>query len=157
MLIEARLFDSRELEPGEDLTLKRCMMENVETKEPAFISRAFWLMWLGFNKTPVNGIADRMLLCFVNMEVATGSVVMPGTSGNSTCGQERYCSICERMVQLLSQTWHVQSMTDMTVAWLDRIAAAHCSSRASVQWHERTQESPHVCGPMGDQNPVQSL
>ena len=156
-LIEARLFDSRELEPWEDSTLKRCMMEHVETKETAYISRAFWLLWLGFDKTPVTGIADKLMPCFVNMETATGSIQMPGSSGSGTCGKERYCSNCERLMQLLGQAWHVQSMTDVAVAWLDRIAAAHCSGDASVQWHERPKESPHVCGPMCAQNPVQGF
>ena len=35
VLIQVRLFDSRELEPWEELMLKRCIVEQVESKEAA--------------------------------------------------------------------------------------------------------------------------
>ena len=152
-LIEVKLFGSRDLEPYEELTLKRCMMEHVETKETAYISRAFWLLWLGFDKTPISGITTKLFPCLVNIDTASGAVAMQGASGTSACGKDRYCNNCERVMQMLGQAWHVQSMTDVAVAWLDRIAAAHCSGDATVVWPGRPDESPHVCGPSCAHNP----
>ena len=118
-----------------------------------YISRAFWLLWLGFDKTPVPEIADAQLPCLGTISLATGDPAQVDTPGSSACGEKRYCKNCEELVQMLGQAWHVRSMADVATAWFEKIIARHCKNDSSVEWPSRPEGPPHTCGPNCPHNP----
>ena len=152
-LMEIQLYDTRPLEQWESNTLARMRMRHGATGKTHYISRAFWLLWLGFNQTPVPGIADAQLPCLGNISLATGGPATADTPGVTACGEKRYCKNCEELMQMLGQAWHVRSMTDVAAAWLDKMVARHCEQDLSVEWPARPEEPPHVCGPFCEHNP----
>ena len=122
-----------------------------------YISRDFWFLWLGFDKTPIPKIASTQLPCLIHTHVGTGEAGVVDTPGIAPCGDGRYCVNCEQLFQMLGQAWHVRSMTDVAVAWLDKIADRHCKGDASVEWFVRPEEAPHSCGPQCEHNPRPGL
>ena len=153
VLMETELFGTRQLENWELNTLRRMMIEQEGTGKTRYISRAFWLLWLGLDKTPVPDIADAQLPCSGSIYLSTGSPATIDAPGSSTCGEKRYCKNCEQLMQMLGQAWHVRSMTDVATAWLDKIVARHCKNDASVEWPSRPDMPPHMCGPHCEHNP----
>ena len=152
-LMETQLYGTRQLEPWEANTLARMRMVHGTTGKVNYISRAFWLLWLGFDKTPVPEIADAQLPCLGNISLATGSPAKVDSPGCTTCGEKRYCKNCEELMQMLGQAWHVRSMTDVAAAWLDKMVARHCQNDLSVEWPTRPEAPPHTCGPHCEHNP----
>ena len=153
VLMETELYGTRQLENWESNTLRRMQMVQESTGKVRYISRAFWLLWLGFDKTPVPEIADAQLPCLGTISLSTGGPATVETPGSSACGERRYCKNCEDLVQMLGQAWHVRSMTDVAAAWLDKIIARHCKHDSSVEWPSRPDVQPHMCGPQCEHNP----
>jgi hypothetical protein len=152
-LVENEVYQSRELEEFEKQTLSRCRMRHEDGQRTAYISRDFWMLWLGFDQTPVPKIAADLLPCLGYVQVATGTAGVVNTCGVSMCCTDRYCKNCEQVLLMLGQAWHVQSMTDVAVAWLDKIIARHCLGDSSIDWFGRPPEPSHSCGPMCSENP----
>ena len=157
VLIEIRLFETRELEEWELQTLRKMRMTRADTGAEHYVSRDFWLLWLGFNKTPVAKIAETQLPCLRCIHDATGQAGTADTPGVSSCGAKRYCANCETLCNMLGQAWHVRSMTDVAAAWLSKIAMRHCKNDTSVEWPDRPDVAPHTCGPHCEHNPRPGL
>ena len=86
-LMETELYGTRQLEQWETNTLARMRIRHGTMGKIHYISRAFWLLWLGFNQTPVPEIADAQLPCLGNISLATGAPAKVDTPGSSTCGE----------------------------------------------------------------------
>ena len=153
VLMETELFGSRPLEDWELTTLRRMRIQHEGTGETRYINRAFWMLWLGFDKTPVPEIADLQMPCSKSIYLSTGLPAPIDTPGSSACGDKRYCTNCEQLVQMLGQAWHVRSMTDVAVAWLSKIVDRHCKNDTSVEWPSRPDMPPHTCGPHCEHKP----
>ena len=155
VLVEQLMFELRPLAEWEQTAVDRIKMQHVSTGEVRFISRAFWLLWLGFEGTPLPKIVDEIWPCFEHILAATGEQLAATSQDASACGAHRWCRNCEILFQHLGQAWHVQSLTDCAVGWLSRVLDYHVQGDRSVAWFDRPDEPAHQCGPFCPHNPKQ--
>ena len=150
-----KLVIGQPLQTHERMALNCMRMVHVNTQEELFVSRSFWMLWLGLRGTPIEKAFADSWPCFGFVMASTGAAAEPASCGER-CGKSRYCNHCELVLKLVGESWHLGIMTDCAIAVLQKCVVAWTASCCDMPWHAfPVAAEVHRCGPTCSYNPEQ--
>ena len=117
-LVEARLFEERNLDPDELRQVQLATMTHAQTACSRLIDRAMLLRMLGVQEFRLEQSWDSVFPCLRFVSSATGEAGVEGTPGSQACGERRWCVNCEAVALMLLNTPPAPLLTDVCCAWL---------------------------------------
>ena len=135
-LLVVRTFRERTLHRRESDTLESFMVNKASKKKCA--SRAFFLRWYGLEDTPVGMILDEHMPCHGMIVRTTGARASPTSRYASECGVDRYCKNCEKVLEMLSQGYGLNTIADVLLALITKAVPTWSNgSSGGVEWARR--------------------
>ena len=117
-LLEARLFQERELDPHEQQQIALASMSHAEIGATRLVDRSMLLRMLSVHDFPLEQVWNSALPCLGVIVPATGGQAASGDPGAQPCGQMRWCIHCEVVVGMLLSSPPATMLTDTCCAWL---------------------------------------
>ena len=135
------------LHDSERATLNCMRMIHASKQEEQFVSRSFWMLWLGMRGTPIEKTLLDLWPCHGCIIASTGEAA-GGHGQGEPCGRSRYCRHCEKVMKLVGESGHLGIMTDCAIAVLQKCVVVWTLGNGAVPWHAFPVGAEiHRCGP----------
>ena len=146
-LLVVKLFKERPLQKQEQEMLQVRVSKHIDGTVRG-IGRDWFLRWFGFLDTPGQSLLQQHLPCLGDIIITTG---MPGTSNarfTSACGQQRYCRNCERVFEMLDQSYATYTLADVLLALMTKTVLMWSGTGMAnkAEWvRDETLQRMHTC------------
>ena len=135
-LLVVRTFRERTLNKRESDMLESFMVNQGSKRKSA--GRAFYLRWFGLEDTPVGMILNEHMPCYGMIVRSTGARASPSSKCASECGAHRFCKNCEKVLEMLSQGYGLNTISDVLLALITKAVPTWSNgSSGGVEWARR--------------------
>lgn len=147
--LEIQVFEERPLQQEEQLVVESFSAIHEQTGEKRMCSRAWWLRWWGFSKTPLQRHLETLHPCSQTIYTVTGMPCPPTSVSAKPCGRNRYCCQCEKALGVLETVYALPTMVDSMVAVMTKALHLWRSASQDVEVWQREDgvNRCHECGP----------
>ena len=141
-----KLYTGDTIETWAKAGLENMKMVHEVTGEERYISREFWLRWMGHEPdTPIWDALQEVLPCSSFHIPSTGESATEQSPGAEACGKHLYCDNCTRALGLVALSWEIKGMSDYVTAWLETVVARNLMQQQTVDVTPK-ERLVHHCG-----------